>query len=102
MAGAIDIVCNLYTPEIVANGQTGLDDDFKQQVRMHVLLRGPVVGPTLEKWTRVVGDSALHGESTVGTNRERHGSLAGWRILGGSLTKGQGVGGYNAAGSHCG
>ena len=32
--GYIDIVCNIYTPEAVANGWTGLDDDFKRQVRM--------------------------------------------------------------------
>ena len=34
MTGFIDIVCNIYTPEAVANGWTGLDDDFKHQVRM--------------------------------------------------------------------
>ena len=34
MTGFIDIVCNIYTPEAVANGWTGLDDDFKRQVRM--------------------------------------------------------------------
>jgi len=48
MAGAIDIVCNLYTPEIVANGQTGLDDDFKQQVRMPEYMRG---GVSIEDYT---------------------------------------------------
>ena len=42
MAGAIDIVCNLYTPETVANGQTGLDDDFKTQVRMPAYMRDGV------------------------------------------------------------
>ena len=34
MAGYIDIVCNIYTHEAVANGWTGLDDNFKRQVRM--------------------------------------------------------------------
>ncbi|MDX2222185.1 MAG: amidohydrolase family protein [Rhodospirillaceae bacterium] len=34
MAGAIDIVCNLYTPEMVREGRTGLDEEFKAQVRM--------------------------------------------------------------------
>ncbi len=29
------------------------------------------------------GDGALHGEATGGPTRERHGSLAGRRILGG-------------------
>ncbi len=42
MSGAIDIVCNLYTPETVANGETGLDDDFKEQVRMPPAMRGGV------------------------------------------------------------
>lgn len=42
MAGAIDIVCNLYTPETVANGQTGLDDEFKAQVRMPAYMRDGV------------------------------------------------------------
>lgn len=42
MSGAIDIVVNLYTPETVAAGQTGLDDDFKEQVRMPAGMRGGV------------------------------------------------------------
>jgi len=42
MAGAIDIVCNLYTPETVSKGQTGLDDDFKEQVRMPAYMRDGV------------------------------------------------------------
>ncbi|MCZ2153289.1 MAG: amidohydrolase family protein [Bryobacterales bacterium] len=42
MSGAIDIVCNLYTPLEVANGQTGLDDAFKEQVRMPAQIRGGV------------------------------------------------------------
>ncbi len=32
--GYIDIVCNLYTPEACENGWTGLDENFKKQVRM--------------------------------------------------------------------
>ncbi|MBN8281326.1 MAG: amidohydrolase [Gammaproteobacteria bacterium] len=40
--GAIDIVCNLFTPREVANGQTGLDDAFKAQVRMPPEIRGGV------------------------------------------------------------
>jgi len=42
MPGAIDIVCNLYTPETVAKGQTGLDEDFKTQVRMPAYMRNGV------------------------------------------------------------
>jgi len=47
MSGAIDIVCNLFTPEEVANGQTGLDDEFKAQVRMPEDMRG---GVTIENY----------------------------------------------------
>jgi predicted TIM-barrel fold metal-dependent hydrolase len=32
--GAIDIVVNLHTPREVAEGRTGIDEDFKAQVRM--------------------------------------------------------------------
>ncbi len=39
MAGFIDIVCNVFTPEAVAGGHTGLDDIFKEQVRMDPALR---------------------------------------------------------------
>ncbi len=42
MTGYIDIVCNIYTPEAVANGWTGLDDDFKRQVRMAPAMFGGV------------------------------------------------------------
>ena len=42
MGGAIDIVCNLYTPLEVERGQTGLDDAFKAQVRMPEEIRGGV------------------------------------------------------------
>ncbi len=34
MSGYIDIVCNLYTPEVVQAKQIGIDDTFKTQVRM--------------------------------------------------------------------
>ena len=40
--GAIDIVCNLFDPEAVRLGQTGLDDAFKQQVRMDPAIRGGI------------------------------------------------------------
>ncbi len=42
MTGAIDIVCNLFDPEAVANDQTGLDDEFKAQVRMDPAIRNGV------------------------------------------------------------
>jgi len=42
MSGVIDIVCNLFTPEEVGNGQSGLDEEFKAQVRMPEDMRGGV------------------------------------------------------------
>ena len=45
MSGIIDIVVNLYTPQEVELGQTGLDDDFKKQVRMPEEMRGGVSIP---------------------------------------------------------
>ena len=42
MPGHIDIVCNLFTPREVAEGRTGLDEDFKAQVRMDEAIRGGV------------------------------------------------------------
>ena len=42
MAGAIDIVCNLFTPEEVRNNQTGIDETFKAQVRMPEAMRAGV------------------------------------------------------------
>jgi predicted TIM-barrel fold metal-dependent hydrolase len=49
MSGFIDIVCNLFTPEEVGNGQTGLDDEFKAQVRMPEDMRG---GVTIEDYLK--------------------------------------------------
>jgi len=42
MSGIIDIVCNLYTPQTVAEGRTGLDDAFRDQIRMPEDMRGGV------------------------------------------------------------
>ena len=39
---AIDIVVNLFTPEEVRLGQTGLDETFKAQIRMPEDMRGGV------------------------------------------------------------
>ena len=39
MDGAIDIVCNLFTPQEVQQGQTGVDEYFLDQVRFPVELR---------------------------------------------------------------
>ena len=40
--GFIDIVCNLFTPQVLREGRTGLDDNFKTQVRMAPEMRGGV------------------------------------------------------------
>ena len=45
MSGIIDIVVNLYTPTEVDLGQTGLDDEFKEQVRMPEEMRPGVTIP---------------------------------------------------------
>lgn len=42
MSGHIDIVCNLYDPEAVRKGQTGLDNTFKRQIRMARSLWGGI------------------------------------------------------------
>jgi predicted TIM-barrel fold metal-dependent hydrolase len=42
VTGYIDIVCNLYDPQAVRQGQTGLDEQFKRQVRMDRRLWGGV------------------------------------------------------------
>jgi predicted TIM-barrel fold metal-dependent hydrolase len=44
-SGFIDIVCNVYTPEAVRKGLTGLDAAFKRQVRMPAVMRPGVSIP---------------------------------------------------------
>ena len=45
MSGIIDIVVNMFTPQEVELGQTGLDEDFKEQVRMPKEMRSGVTIP---------------------------------------------------------
>jgi predicted TIM-barrel fold metal-dependent hydrolase len=53
MSGAIDIVCNLFTETEVENGQTGVDENFKQKVRMpEEMRRGVSVERYVEKMDR--------------------------------------------------
>lgn len=53
MADAIDIVCNLFTPQEVQQGQTGVDEYFLDQVRFPAELRPGVPLETyLEKMDR--------------------------------------------------
>ena len=50
MSGAIDIVCNLFTPREVKLGQTGLDEAFKAKVRMELKIRkGVTIAQYLKK-----------------------------------------------------
>jgi len=50
MKGIIDIVVNLFTPQEVEKKQTGLDEDFKEQIRMPKEMRGGVtMGQYLDK-----------------------------------------------------
>jgi hypothetical protein len=51
--GYIDIVCNLYDPEAVRKGETGIDSAFKKQVRMDRRLWGGIpVSAYLRKMDR--------------------------------------------------
>jgi predicted TIM-barrel fold metal-dependent hydrolase len=60
MAGIIDIVCNLYTPQEVQNGQTGVDAAFKSQVRMPAETRdGVPIDAYLTKMDRAGIDRSL-------------------------------------------
>jgi predicted TIM-barrel fold metal-dependent hydrolase len=53
MAGAIDIVCNLYTPREVRLGQDGIDNTFKKQIRMSPQMRkGVTISQYLKKMDR--------------------------------------------------
>jgi predicted TIM-barrel fold metal-dependent hydrolase len=53
MSGYIDIVCNLYDPEGVRKNQTGIDENFKRQVRMDRALWGGIpVSQYLRKMDR--------------------------------------------------
>jgi predicted TIM-barrel fold metal-dependent hydrolase len=42
MSGSIDIICNLFDPKSVRLKQTGLDEQFKEQVRMDPKIRAGV------------------------------------------------------------
>ena len=58
--GYIDIVCNVYTPEAVRQKCTGLDDNFKTQVRMPADMRGGVsIAQYLKRMDRAGIERAL-------------------------------------------
>lgn len=54
--GFIDIVCNIFTPEAVMAGWTGLDENFKEQVRMDPELRP---GISIENYLRKMDDAGI-------------------------------------------
>lgn len=56
MSGHIDIVCNLYTPVEVRNGQTGIDDHFKKQVRMSAKMRR---GIDIPEYLRMMDEAGI-------------------------------------------
>ena len=56
MAGAIDIVVNLFGPDEVAAGQTGFDAAFMTQVRMPDTMRG---GVSRDDYLRMMDDAGI-------------------------------------------
>ncbi len=74
MAGAIDIVCNPFTPEAVDNHWTGLDEDFKKQVRMPEDMRGGVsMDDYLKKMDAAGIERALLIAVRAGDINKKHG-----------------------------
>lgn len=60
MAGAIDIVCNLFTPREVKLGQSGIDESFKAQVRMDPQMRkGVTISQYLKRMDKAGIDRSL-------------------------------------------
>ena len=71
--GAIDIVCNLHTPETVRKGQTGIDDTFKAQVRMAADMRdGVSIEDYLAKMDRAGIERSLLIAVRAGDLRVKH------------------------------
>jgi uncharacterized protein len=56
MTGAIDIVCNLFTPYEVEHGQTGFDPRFMGQVRMPEHMR---TGVPVEQYLRMMDEAGV-------------------------------------------
>ena len=83
MAGFIDIVVNLMTPREVQEGRTGIDEAFKEKIRMPAPLRGGVpVEDYLAKMDRAgieraflvavrAGDMAVRGSFEIAYARVR-------------------------------
>lgn len=56
MAGAIDIVVNLFGPDEIAEGRTGFDSQFMDQVRMPTDLRA---GVAADDYVRLMDDAGV-------------------------------------------
>lgn len=56
MSGAIDIVVNLFGPEEIANGQTGFDAAFMDQVRMPAAMRA---GVSADDYVRIMDEAGI-------------------------------------------
>ena len=54
--GYIDIVCNVFTPEVVSGGMTGLDETFKKQVRMPEAIRD---GVSIDDYLRMMDEAGI-------------------------------------------
>jgi uncharacterized protein len=54
--GAIDIVCNLFTEQEVRLKQTGLDEDFMEQIRMPKEMR---VGVSIDDYIIKMNDAEV-------------------------------------------
>jgi len=64
MAGAIDIVCNYYTPEVLTMGYTGQDNAFKDQVRMPDYMRN---GVTAEDYLKKMDKAGIERSLLIAT-----------------------------------
>ncbi len=64
MSGYIDIVCNLYTPEVVQAKQIGIDDTFKTQVRMADDMR---IGVTIPEYIKKMDRAGIERSLLIAT-----------------------------------
>ena len=63
MSNYIDIVCNLYTPQVVEEDRMGIDDDFKEQVRMPEDMRD---GVSIEDYLLKMDDAGIERSLLIG------------------------------------
>jgi predicted TIM-barrel fold metal-dependent hydrolase len=71
--GFIDIVCNLFTPEVVKQERAGIDDNFKAQVRIEESMRAGIsIEDYLVKMDRAGIERSLLIAVRCGDLRVRH------------------------------